>query len=204
VIVPRLMLVTDRHATGGRDLIDIIEQACAGGLRFIQVRERDLPHDVVMDLVTDIRHAVPGDTLVVVNGRVEVARETRSGLHLPAAAPTPEEWMPPFWGRAVHDQDETRAAVKGGAKYIVVGTIYPTPSKPQFPGAGLGLVEKIVAAAEGTPVFAIGGVDGQRIPEVRRAGAFGVAVRRALLQARRPKDTAKDLLRALGVEVGAL
>jgi thiamine-phosphate pyrophosphorylase len=197
VIVPRLMLVTDRHATGGRDLIDIIEQACGGGLRFIQVRERDLPADVVMDLVTDIRHAVPGDTLVVVNGRVDVARETRSGLHLPAAAPMPEDWKPDFWGRAVHDQDEARAAVQDGARYLVVGTIYPTPSKPQFPGTGVGLVEKIASVAEGTPVFAIGGIDAQRVPELLRAGAYGIAVRRALLQARRPKDTARDLLKAL-------
>jgi thiamine-phosphate pyrophosphorylase len=196
--LPRLMLVTDRTVTGGRDLIDIVAQAVEGGVRFVQVRERDLPRDVLLELVLDLREALPSEVLVVVNGRGDVARETGAGLHLPAAAPLAGQERPEFWGRAVHTAEEAAAAAVEKPHYVVVGTIFPTPSKPQYPGAGLGLVTNVARACGDIPVYAIGGVDASRVPELRAAGAYGVAVRRALLQARRPKDAAKELLRAFG------
>ncbi len=196
--LPRVMLVTDRTMTGGRDLVDIVEQAVEGGIRFVQVRERDLPREVVRDLVLDLREALPEDVLLVVNGRGDVAVETHVGLHLPAAAPLAGQELPRFWGRAVHTPEEAAAAVAEGPRYMVVGTIFPTPSKPQYPGAGVGLVTRVAAVAQDVPLYAIGGVDASRVAELRAAGAYGVAVRRALLQARRPKDAAKELLRAFG------
>ena len=194
--LPRLMLVTDRHFTNGRDLVDVIAEACTAGLRFIQVRERDLPGRIVRDLVRDLLDVVAPGTHIVVNGRAEVAEETGCGLHLPAAAPYADP-LPALWGRAVHDEKEARRAVSGGARYLVVGTIFPTPSKPQDPGTGVGLIERIVAVARDVPVFAIGGVDAGRVAEVRSAGAYGVAVRRAILSAREPAAATRELLERL-------
>ena len=196
--LPRLMVVTDRHATGGRDLVDVLAAAAAGGARFFQVRERDLPPDVLSELVEDIKSALPPGTLIVVNGRPEMARECGCGLHLSAAAPLPEKPLPEPWGRAVHDEAETARALSDGARYLVVGTIYPTPSKPGFAGAGPQLVRRVVAAAGTVPVFAIGGVDEARIAELREAGAYGAAVRRAVLGAADPAAAARRLVRALG------
>jgi hypothetical protein len=44
--VPRpdfdLYLVTDRKQTGGRELVEVVEQALAGGIQAVQLREKDL------------------------------------------------------------------------------------------------------------------------------------------------------------------
>src|SRR6266852_1303442 len=41
--VPRLVLVTDRHAAEGRDLLAVIAAALDAGLPAVQLRDRDLP-----------------------------------------------------------------------------------------------------------------------------------------------------------------
>lgn len=195
--LPRLMLVTDRHVTAGRDLVDVIEATCRAGLRFVQVRERDLPGDVLRELVLDVLDVVPAGTLVVVNGRAEVAQECGCGVHLPAAAPFPDP-LPALWGRAVHDEKETRRSVSAGARYLVTGSIYTTPGRPDKPPAGPELVGRIAAVSRGVPVFAIGGIDATRVADVRAAGAHGVAVRRAILSAADPAAAVQELLAALG------
>ena len=59
-------------------------------------------------------------------------------------------------------------------------------------------MRRVAAAAGAVPVFAIGGVDEGRIAELREAGAYGAAVRRAVLGAADPAAAARRLLRALG------
>lgn len=192
----RLMLVTDRHVTAGRDLVDVIEDACRGGLRLIQLRERDLPADAIAELVEDLRAVVPADVTLLVNGRPDLAVELGCGVHLSSAAPQPDLVLPQPWGRAVHDEEEARRALSAGAGYLVAGTIYPTPSKPGFAGRGLAFVEAIVDLADPVPVFAIGGIELTRVAEVRAAGAHGIAVRRAILEAASPAEAARRLLAA--------
>ncbi len=202
--LPSLMLVTDRHATRGRDIVDVVAAACGGGLRLVQVRERDLPALAVRDLVLDIHDAVPPGTLILLNGRPELALELGCGMHLSSAAPLPPDGeRPEPWGRAVHDAAEAASASAAGATYLTAGTIFPTPAKPGFAGKGLPFLRQIVEAANGVPVYAIGGVDEERIADLRGAGAYGVAVRRVILEASRPGEAVRRLLAALGGETAS-
>lgn len=195
--LPRLMLVTDRHLTGRREMVDLIAACAQAGLRLVQVRELDLPGRGVFDLVQDLKGVLPPGVLLLVNGRPDIARETGSGLHLPAAMPHPGEELPTFWGRSCHDPAEARRAVQEGARYLVTATIFPTPTKPGFPGHGLELVRRLSTVAPTVPVFAIGGVDRARIESCRKAGAYGVAVRRAILSASDPVAATRELLAEL-------
>jgi len=80
----------------------------------------------------------------------------------------------------------------------VFGPVYDTPSKQQY-GApqGLAALERVASTA-GAPVIAVGGITPERVAEVRRAGAAGVAVIRAILAADHPADRTKAFLDALG------
>lgn len=100
-------------------------------------------------------------------------------------------------GRSVHGPEEAQEAAAGGAKYLVTGTIYATPSHPGRPGSGPELVARCVSRVE-IPVVAIGGVDAARAPEVRQAGAHGAAVIRAVWDEPEPVSAAAELLAALG------
>lgn len=77
-------------------------------------------------------------------------------------------------GISVHEPAEAAGALAGSPDFLVVGTIYPSASHPGRAGAGPERLRDF--AGFGVPLVAIGGITPERIREVRRAGAAGVAV----------------------------
>jgi thiamine-phosphate pyrophosphorylase len=193
------MLGTDRRETGGRDLVDVVEAAVAGGVGLVQVRERDLSDAEIEALLGRILDRLRGTgARLLVNGRPALARALGIGLHLPAADP-PAAPRPALTGRSVHDEGEARQAHAEGVAYVVAGPIFPTGSKPGHPGAGLGLLGRLAPIVAPTPVFAIGGLTPGRVASVLKAGAHGVAVRSAILGAAEPARAARAFAEALTV-----
>lgn len=84
-------------------------------------------------------------------------------------------------GLSVHSIDQARAARDAGVDYLVAGAVFETASHPGQAGRGLDWLAEIVAV--GVPVFAIGGVTPERLPSLRRTGAWGVAAIGALWRA---------------------
>lgn len=197
ISLPRLMLVTDRHATAGRDLVAVAAAAARGGVTFVQVREKDLPDGPLLALTRRLIEALPPDTLLVVNDRPAVAEAAGVGLHLPAASATPKRGTFALCGRSAHDEAEARAALAEAASYLVLGTIFPTVSKPGRRAAGPELVRRIADLVAPRPVYAIGGVNAANAATVIKAGAYGVAVRSAILEADDPGEAAATLLARL-------
>jgi len=71
-----------------------------------------------------------------------------------------------------------------GFDYIGFGPLFPTPTKKGRPGIGMeniALVQKEVG--ERIPVFCIGGIKPENLPEVLDAGARRVVIVSSLLQA---------------------
>jgi thiamine-phosphate pyrophosphorylase len=192
------MLVTDRRETGGRDLVDVVEAAVAGGVGLVQVRERDLADAEIEALLGRILDRLRGtDARLLVNGRPTVAGALGIGLHLPAAAP-PILARPALWGRSAHDEDEAWRAQAEGVSYVVAGPIFPTGSKPGHPGAGLALLSRLDRIVAPAPIFAVGGLTPDRVGAVLAAGAHGVAVRSAIVAAVDPARAARAFVEALG------
>jgi thiamine-phosphate pyrophosphorylase len=192
------MLVTDRHETGERDLVDVVAAAVSGGVGLVQVRERDLPEPEVEALIRRLIErldATPARLLV--NGRAALAQALGIGLHLPAAAPSAGPARPQLYGRAAHDEVEVRRALAEEVSYLVLGPVFATGSKPGHPGAGLETLARLTAISAPTPVFAIGGLTPERVGSVLAAGAHGVAVRTAILGAPDPAHAARELVEAL-------
>ncbi len=195
------MLVTDRGATGGRGLVEVVSAAVEGGADAVQVREKDLADGELRELVMRVQQAVAGRALVLVNGRPSVAAETGAGLHLPADAPAPRQRFP-VWGRSVHSPGEAGRRMEEGPGYLLVGHVFETDSKPGRPGGGLGLVRETVEAADSLSVLAIGGIDERNAGAVIGAGAAGVAVRGAVLHAREPGKAARSIREAVDRALG--
>jgi thiamine-phosphate pyrophosphorylase len=146
------------------------------------VREPDLDTGALVSLVARCVAGAAGTRArVVVSGRADVALAAGAhGVHLPAAAPPAARVRglgPPGWliGRSVHTADEAGAAsAAGSVDYLVFGTVFETASKPGRMANGPADLARAVAASR-VPVLAIGGVTPDRVPEVARAGAAGVA-----------------------------
>jgi thiamine-phosphate pyrophosphorylase len=206
---PRLMLVTDRRRTRGRDLVSLVARAVEGGVGIVQLREKDLPDDELRALLDRIRDSVPPDLPLVVNHSSRVARTMKVGLHLGADVIFPRNRTDgrrgdyACFGRSVHDAGEARAALGDRPSYLVLGTIYPSASKPGHPGSGTALVEEITRLVAPVPVYAIGGIGVAAIPALVRAGAHGVAVCSAILSAGDPGRVAEAMRLALDVAARA-
>jgi thiamine-phosphate pyrophosphorylase len=98
-------------------------------------------------------------------------------------------------GASVHGRDEAVAARRDGANFLILGTIFATPTHGDVQPGGLTRIE---ACRElGLPVIAIGGVEVGRVPDVLRAGASGVAVVRAVWSSSDPVRAAEELLAVL-------
>jgi thiamine-phosphate pyrophosphorylase len=194
------MLVTDRLETRGRDLVDVVAMAVAGGVGLVQVRERDLPETEVEALLRRMLDRLRGTAVrLVVNGHPALARVFDIGLHLPSAAAPPGPLRPALCGRSVHDEVEARRALAEGVSYVIVGPVFPTGSKPGHPGAGLASLARLGRILVTVPVFAIGGLTPERVSSVLEAGAHGVAVRSAILGASDPARAARAFVEALTV-----
>lgn len=107
-------------------------------------------------------------------------------------------------GASVHGPDEAVAAAGDGADFLVVGTMYSTPTHPGREGrgpAGMARVARAVEAAghAGLPLLGIGGIDAGRIEPLVDAGAHGVVVRRAVWDQDDPAVAAASLADALAI-----
>ena len=199
-----LYLVTDRHQTGGRPLVPLIEQAVAGGLRAVQLRERDLDTRSLLELARDVQMATrPRGAVLLINDRVDLVLACGAdGVHLrsdslPVAVARRLLGDARVIGVSVHSAEEAARAESEGADFVVLGPIYDTPSKREY-GAPLGLRPLKEAARRcRIPVLAIGGLTAARVAEVRRAGASGVAVLSAILSAPSVEPATRQLLAAL-------
>ena len=200
----RLYLVTDRAQTRGRPLGEVVEECLAAGLRAVQLREKDLPDTEFIALarsLSDITRRV--GARLFINGRLDAALAVGAdGLqrgHDAPPIPVLRSRAPGLTiGASVHGVDEARAAEHDSANFIVFGPVYDTPSKqPYGPAHGLDALTNVVKAVS-VPVFAIGGVTGERVADVRAAGAHGVAVIAAILAAECPGEATKQFIEALG------
>lgn len=185
---PVLCLVTDRARlrSGGVEddvgaILALIRSAAAAGIDLVQIRETGLTDRALGNLVERAVAAVRGThTRILVNDRVDIAlAHGADGVHLkgnsvPAARVrehTGADWIV---GRSIHGLDEGRAAEAGGGlDYVILGTVFATPSKPGRRPLGARLLRQ--AAALPLPVLAIGGVTRERVTEIAATGAAGVA-----------------------------
>jgi thiamine-phosphate pyrophosphorylase len=196
-----LYLVTDRRQTRGRPLVDVARGALDGGVRALQLREKDLLGAELLRLAVELRDLTRRyGALLLVNDRVDVALAADAdGVHLgQGAMPVAEarRLVGPARrvGVSVHTLAEAAAAAAARPDFLVFGPVYATPSKTAF-GAPRGTAELgAVVAAAGLPVLGIGSITVDRIAEIRRAGAAGVAVISAICAADDPARAARELL----------
>ncbi|MCY3568286.1 MAG: thiamine phosphate synthase [Chloroflexi bacterium] len=191
MILHRLMLIADQEGAGGRPLHDVVVRAAngVGGRLVVQFREREMRDRELIAVIRAVQRRMPPHTTLIVNDRPALARALGIGLHLPASSAGPGGRYA-LLGRSVHDQQEASQAVDDRVDYAVVGTIFATASHPGRPSAGLAHLTEMRAMLGDTPCYAIGGIDAERAPLAVDAGAWGVAVRTAILSADDPAEAA--------------
>jgi thiamine-phosphate pyrophosphorylase len=200
----RLFLVTDRHQTKGRPLVRLLQRVLTAAAPAIQLRERDLSARELVTLALELQVVTASRrSQLLINDRIDVALALEGvGIHLrnnslPVSVARQVLGTQRLLGISVHAVEEAVQVESQGADYIVLGPIYETPSKQMFgPPLGIHTLERACRLVR-LPIIGIGGVTAARAREMRRAGAFGVAVITAVLGAADVESATRELLDAV-------
>ncbi len=198
----RLYLISDRKLVPeGNSFLETIEQVLIGGVRALQLREKDLPPDELFACALTLRTLTDSyGASLLINDRIDVAMAVGAdGVHLgehslPTSAARRILGNKAIIGRSTHRVEDIVQAAAEGADFVTFSPIYFTPSKAPY-GEPQGLdALRHACTTSPLPVLALGGIRQDRIREVRSAGAAGIALISALLKSADPASAARSLL----------
>jgi thiamine-phosphate pyrophosphorylase len=176
--------------------------AIAGGARVVQVRVKDAPAGVVLDVARRVVEAARGEALVIVNDRADLALLSGAdGVHLgdedlPVAEARRLLGPDLLVGRTCRTLEEARAAIDAGADHVGYGPVFASRTKPlAVPPRGLAALAETCAALS-APVVAISGIEPSNVADVARAGAACAAVVEAVFGKGDPRENAARLVEA--------
>ena len=201
--VPRLLVISDRSLVPLDELVELFERAADAappgslGLYFREPGLGDAEATAMLGRLVAAGAARGRPAPVYVRGRIDLAAAAgAAGVQLQADGVTPEEargGQPELrLGYSAHRTAEV-TAMAGRVQHLTFSPVFATPGKG--PPAGLVRLAEACRAAGRTPVLALGGIDGPgRARGAAAAGAWGIAVIRAVLAAPDPARAARNLL----------
>lgn len=196
-----LYLITDRIQAAGRELPAVVADALAGGVRAVQLREKDLSSRQLFELALQLRALTRQfGALLLINDRLDIARAVGAdGVHvgvqsMPVERVREQAGHGMLVGYSAHRVDEAVQAALSGADFVTFGPVYQTPSKMKF-GNPVGVFQLSAAVSSLTiPVFALGGVKKTTIAETMATGCRGVAMISEIICSSDPQHTARTIL----------
>ena len=196
---PRLYLVTDPGLVGDRSLIDIVDEACNGGVTIVQLRDKMAEARDLLEMAQALKALLdPKGVPLIINDRVDIAAFAGVGCHvgqtdLPVEAARAILGDDAILGVSLDHVEQTRAADPTMLDYVAHGPFSVTSTKPDA-GVPVGLQGiSEVRALTALPVVAIGGIDASNAADAIRAGANGIAVVSAVMAADHPRTAASVL-----------
>ena len=182
-----ICLISDRHRLAALTPLPLpafVGAAAHAGVDLIQIRERDLDARPLASLVGDCLSTIRGTAAkLVVNDRADVALAAGAdGVHLRHDSidavqirNLASDRLDFIVGRSIHRAEEASPARTSALDYLILGTMFSTPSKhPVHPLMTMTGLAGACAASD-VPVLAIGGITLERAGEVVKAGAAGIA-----------------------------
>lgn len=203
-----LYLVTSQALSRGRSTVEIVRAALAGGVKLVQLREKEMPLAQLAPLAAAIRAMTHrAGALLIINDRLDLALSVGAdGVHLGqddlpvahARKAAPDMII----GASTHSLKEALAAQEAGASYINIGPLFPTQTKKwNKKYLGLKKLKQIIPRIK-VPFTVMGGIKAAHIPDLVRAGAGTIAVITAITSAKNPRKAAEQLLKLIqGVEI---
>jgi thiamine-phosphate pyrophosphorylase len=178
----QVYLITDCMRIRKSRFLDALEEALQGGVRSLQLREKNLSPKDLLSLALKVKPLVHRyDAKLFINDRTDIAVMAGvDGVHLTEASVQASEVKNNFpeliVGVSTHSLEGARLAETQGADFITFSPIYETPSKTSYgPPQGLDSLRQVIQSVR-LPVLALGGINLHHVPECLKHGAFGVAV----------------------------
>lgn len=187
----RLYGIVDLGYAAADDLIRVTREMIAGGIDVIQLRAKGYdPNDIekwARELLPICRD---GGVPFIVNDHASIAAEVGSdGVHVGQDdAPMDEvraivgDSM--LVGRSTHSVEQAAAAASDPrTDCIGFGPLFSTPTKPTYTPIGTEEIRTVHESHPDLPIFCIGGIKKENLPDVFAAGARRSVIVSGILQA---------------------
>jgi thiamine-phosphate pyrophosphorylase len=186
----RLYGILDLGYVGRDRLAWMAREMIAGGIDAIQVRAKKHPAPEIAAMGSELL-AITRDAGIplIVNDFPEVAAAIGAdGVHVGQDDPPMSEVRAIVGGtllvgRSTHSLEQARAAAAERADYIGFGPLFATPTKPDYAPIGIEDIRQVHEEHPALPIFCIGGIKRENLPQVLAAGARRVVIVSGILQA---------------------
>lgn len=198
-----LYAITDRGCLRGRDLAEQVRLAILGGVTCIQLREKDIDEDELIEEAKVIKrvcgeYGVP----LIINDNWQAALQSGAdGVHVgledaPVAEIRRIAGEKLIIGATAKTVEQAKLAESSGADYIGVGAVFPSPTKKNAVRITPEQMREICASVS-IPAVAIGGISHSNVNEIKGCGQAGIAVVSAVFGADDVRAAADELAQLL-------
>lgn len=184
------IVITNRHLVQG-DFLEQLEKVTKLHPHALILREKDLTDDAYESLAKKVFDLCKREDITCfLHTKIEIARKIGcQNIHLSipvlkGLSETEKKALTEDFCEisiSCHSMEDVEIAMAGGATQIILGTIFETECKKGVLGKGVEFVREICQKCP-LPVYAIGGMNLQRMPLVIDAGAAGCCMMSGFMQ----------------------
>lgn len=209
----RLMLIT--HQTETYTDYEEAKRFLEGGGSWVQLRQKEGPDREMAHRLAELCRQKNG--VLCVDDNVDIALEIGAdAVHLGKNdMPVDEAWKVVrkahrekdfLIGATTNTFEDIRQAARSGASYIGLGPFRFTQTKKRLsPILGLEGYRRIISQCEEAgihlPIYAIGGIELEDIPDLMKAGVHGIAISGSIIRADNPAEMTRRFLEKILEEV---
>ena len=198
-----LYMITDRTKISSLALEESVEQALAGGVTLVQLREKKLDDSSFIALGKRIKRICDTySTPLIINDRIDVALAVNSyGVHIgqkDSLVHVARSDIGPnrVLGVSVTSVEQAMKAQAAGADYLGIGAMFRTQSKPDASLVSFSTL-KAIRKAVTLPIVLIGGLNKKTIPKCAPYDVQGFAVISSLLHQPSVYLAARELIQSV-------
>ncbi|MEZ8295561.1 thiamine phosphate synthase [Vibrio splendidus] len=183
----------------------VVEQAVAGGVTMVQVREKHGDVRAFIERAQAVKSILVGSGVpLIINDRVDVALAVDAdGLHLGQSdmpAELARQLIGPdkILGLSIETEQQLQEADSLPIDYIGLSALFTTPTKTNLKKHWGYDGIKMALETTKLPIVGIGGINESNIPQLVESGIHGLALVSAICHAEDPKQATWDLLSLMG------
>lgn len=197
----KIYLVTDEKACLGKDFYACIEEAIKGGVKIVQLREKNISTKDFYEKALKVKEICKNyGALFIINDRLDIAQAVGAdGVHLGQSDMPIEEARKILKdnfliGATARNIEEAKKVELSGADYIGSGAIFGTSTKDNAKKLEMEELKKIVASVK-IPVFAIGGININNVGSLKNIGLQGICAVSGILSEKDCKKAVDIMLK---------
>ena len=197
----KIYLVTDEKACLGKDFYACIEEAIKGGVKIVQLREKNISTKDFYEKALKVKEICKNyGALFIINDRLDIAQAVGAdGVHLGQSDMPIEEARKILKdkfliGATARNIEEAKKVELSGADYIGSGAIFGTNTKDNAKKLEMEELKKIVASVK-IPVFAIGGINIDNVSSLKNIGLQGICAVSGILSEKDCKKAVDIMLK---------